>query len=101
VRKRDRYEEQRTPIPPSVHGQAALAFAGVGTGLLGFLAAAELMKVVHPLALWALVVIGLGVAAWPVWRRLPAARGVALGWQTGLAGTLLLAAAVTGEVLLR
>lgn len=97
VRRRDRYEEQRSPIPPSVHGQAAVAFASVGTGLLAFLAAAELMKVVRPLALWVLLVIGLGIAAWPVRRWLPAARGPALGWQTGLAGTLLLAAVVTGE----
>jgi hypothetical protein len=101
VRKRDRYEAQRTPIPPSVHGQAALAFAGIGTGLVAFLVAAELMKVIHPLALWVLVVIGLGIAAWPVRRWLPAARGLALGWLTGLVGTLLLAAAVTGELLLR
>jgi hypothetical protein len=69
--------------------------------MLAFLVAAELMKVVHPLALWVLVVVGLGIAAWPVRRWLPRARGLALGWQTGLAGTLLLAAAVAGEVLLR
>jgi F0F1-type ATP synthase assembly protein I len=101
ARKRDRYEEQRTPIPPSVHGQAALVFAAVGTGMLGFLVAAELMKVIHPLALWVLAIVGLGIAALPVRRWRPAVAGLALGWQSGLAGTLMLAAAVTGEILLR
>jgi hypothetical protein len=67
---------------------------------LAFVGAGELMKVLHPLAIWTLVVVAMGAAPWPL-RRSRAATSIVTGWQTGLGVTLVLAAAAAGQVLLR
>ena len=55
LRSRDVAENVRAPVPPSLQSLAANALAGVVGGLMAFLVAGELMKVLHPLAIWTLV----------------------------------------------
>ncbi len=87
---RDAHEPR--PVPVSVEQLVnAVVVTAVAAGL-GFLAAATLLRLLGSLYIWLPACLALTAAAVPL-RRYKHTRLPALGWQTGIAATLLLAAA--------
>ena len=94
ARRRDPLEQ---PVPPSLARLAVSTVAGVTTGLLGFVAAGQLLTQTEDwLWLRAAGCLTLLLLAVPL-RRRSLTRLPALGWQTGLIAGLLL---VAGELAL-
>lgn len=87
---RDTHEPSHVPVSVEQLLNAVVVTAAAAG--LGLLAGAALLRLLGSLYIWLLACLALTAAAVP-FRRYKHTRLPALGWQTGIAATLLLAAA--------